>query len=211
MARANRPAWIGSWVDALWQDVRHGVRSLRRSSAVVVISALSLGLGIGINTLQSLRRAASFELGLRHAGTLVMGSMGILGLLLAMVGLHGVMAYVAAARTPEVRIRMVPGASASRIRRDMLQRALAIVGTGALAGAIASAITMPLLTTMPAGVSPFDPVSFAGAAGILMLVGLTATCVPVHRTSRVDPVRAIRHRYRPRHTPYRARPGGRKK
>jgi ABC-type antimicrobial peptide transport system permease subunit len=144
-------------------------------------------------SVQPLRSATSFELGLRRAGTLVMGSMGVLGLLLAMVGLYGVMAYVAAARTPEVGIRMVLGASASRIRREMLQRALAIVGTGALAGAIASAITMPLLTTMLAGVSPFDPVSFAAAAGILMLVGLAATYIPVHRTSRVDPVRALRH------------------
>jgi ABC-type antimicrobial peptide transport system permease subunit len=143
-------------------------------------------------SVQTRRSTASFELGLRRAGTLAMGAMGVVGLLLAMVGLYGVMAFVAATRAPEVGIRMVLGASASRIRREMLQRTLGVVGAGALVGAAVSAVTMPLLSTFLAGVSPFDPVSFAGAAAILVCVGLAATYVPVRRASQVEPVRALR-------------------
>jgi predicted permease len=138
------------------------------------------------------RRAASFELGLRRAGTMALGAMGAVGLLLAMVGLYGVMAYVAASRRSEVGIRMVLGASGRRIRREMLQRTLALVGAGALAGAIAAAASMPALTTFLAGVSPFDPLAFAAAAIVLVLVGLAATYVPVRRASLVDPVNALR-------------------
>jgi ABC-type antimicrobial peptide transport system permease subunit len=138
------------------------------------------------------RSTASFELGLRRGGTMAMGAMGVVGLLLAMVGLYGVMAYVAASRTPEVGIRMVLGASESRIRSEMLRHTLRVVGAGALLGAAVSAVTMPMLTTFLAGVSPFDPISFAGAAAVLVLVGLAATYVPVRRASQVEPMRALR-------------------
>ncbi len=144
-------------------------------------------------SVQTRRRSASFELGLRRGGTMAMGAMGVVGLLLAMVGLYGVMAYVAASRTPEVGIRMVLGASPHRIRREMLQRTLGLVGAGALAGAVAVAGTMPALATFLAGVSPFDPIAFVSAAVVLVLVGLVATYVPVRRASHVDPARALRH------------------
>jgi ABC-type antimicrobial peptide transport system permease subunit len=75
----------------------------------------------------------------------------------------------------------------------MLQRTLALLGAGALAGAVAAAGTMPALTTFLAGVSPFDPIAFASAAVVLVLVGLVATYVPVRRASLVDPMHALRH------------------
>jgi putative ABC transport system permease protein len=144
-------------------------------------------------SVQTRRTSASFELGLRRGGTVAMGAMGVVGLLLAMVGLYGVMAYVAASRIPEVGIRIALGASPRRIRREMLQRTLALLGAGALAGAVVAAGTMPALTTFLAGVSPFDPIAFAGAAVVLVFVGLAATYVPVRRASLVDPMRALRH------------------
>ena len=64
---------------------------------------------------------------MRRTGTFLMGVMGGVGLLLALIGLYGVMAYVAASRTAEVGIRMALGASSQRIRREMLQRALRVV------------------------------------------------------------------------------------
>jgi predicted permease len=143
-------------------------------------------------SVQTRRESASMELGLRRGGTMALGAMGAVGLLLAMVGFYGVMAYVAVSRTPEVGIRMVLGASAGRIGREMLQRVFRIVGAGTLAGAAGAAVTMPALTTFLAGVSPFDPLAFAGATALLVIAGLVAACMPVRRTSQVDPIRALR-------------------
>jgi predicted permease len=139
------------------------------------------------------RDSASFELGLRRGGSMAMGAMGVVGLLLAMVGLYGVMAYVAASRTAELGIRMVLGASARRIRWEILRRGLGTVGAGAAAGAALSAVTMPALTTFLAGVSPFDPAAFTLAAAILAVVGLGAAYMPARRASSVDPARAFRY------------------
>jgi predicted permease len=140
----------------------------------------------------TLRNATSLEMTMRRLGTMLMGVMGAVGLLLAMIGLYGVMAYVAASRTAEVGIRMAFGASQLRIRREMLQRALKVVGKGVALGALASLGVTPLFRTFLAGVSPFDPVAFAGAAFLLTMIGILASYVPAWRSSRLDPMRALR-------------------
>ncbi len=141
---------------------------------------------------QTLRNATSLEMNMRRLGTILVGAMGAVGLLLAMIGLYGVMTYVAASRTAEVGIRMAFGASQPRIRREMLLRALKVVGQGVALGAMASLGLTPLFRTFLAGVSPFDPVAFAGAALLLTMIGLLASYLPARRSSRLDPMRALR-------------------
>jgi putative ABC transport system permease protein len=123
----------------------------------------------------------------------LMGSIGAVGLLLAMIGLYGVMAYLAASRTVEVGIRMVLGASSTRIGWEVLRQALSVVAAGVVIGGGASLGLAPALQTFLVGVSPFDPVAFAGAAMLLVIVGLVAGFIPALRASRVDPIRALRH------------------
>jgi ABC-type antimicrobial peptide transport system permease subunit len=129
---------------------------------------------------------------MRRLGTFLMGAMGAVGLLLAMIGLYGVMTYVAASRTAEVGIRMALGATRPRIRVEMLQRALKMVARGVALGALASLGLTPLFRTFLAGVSPFDPIAFGSAALLLTLVGLAASLVPALKSSRLDPIRALR-------------------
>jgi predicted permease len=143
-------------------------------------------------SVQTLRNATSLEMNMRRLGTIVMGAMGAVGLLLAMIGLYGVMSYVAASRTAEVGIRMALGASGPRIRQEMLLRALSVVARGVALGALASLGLTPLFRTFLAGVSPFDPLAFVGAAMVLTLVGLAASYLPALRSSRLDPMRALR-------------------
>src|SRR5262245_23158859 len=88
------------------------------------------------------RQSASLELTMRGVATNMVGGIGLVGLLLAMVGLYGVMTYIAASRTAEVGVRMALGASANRIRVEMLQRGGSVVGTGAVAGAAGSMLVM---------------------------------------------------------------------
>jgi putative ABC transport system permease protein len=143
-------------------------------------------------SVQTRRGATSVELTMRRVGTVLMGSIGAVGLLLAMIGLYGVMTYVEASRTVEVGIRMALGASGGRIRWEILRRALVLVGAGVGIGGVASLGLTPALRTFLAGVSPFDPVAFGGAGMLLVLVGLAASVIPAHRASRIDPMRALR-------------------
>jgi predicted permease len=143
-------------------------------------------------TVQTLRSATDMEMSMRRLGTFLMGAMGAVGLLLAMIGLYGVMTHLATARTGEVGIRMALGASRPRIRWEMLMRALSVVARGVALGAIASLGMTPFFRTFLAGVSPFDPIAFAGAVVVLTLVGLCASYVPALRSSRLDPMRALR-------------------
>ncbi|MPZ20684.1 MAG: FtsX-like permease family protein [Luteitalea sp.] len=143
-------------------------------------------------SVQTLRSATSLELTMRRAGTFLVGSIGAVGLLLALIGLYGVMAYVVASRTAEVGIRMALGASGHRIRWEVLRRGLLLVAAGVVIGGGASLGLAPALRTFLVGVSPFDPVAFATAAALLAIVGLAAGLVPAHRASQVDPIRALR-------------------
>ena len=143
-------------------------------------------------SVQTLRSATSLELTMRRAGTFLMGSIGVVGLLLAMIGLYGVMAYVAASRTVEVGIRMALGASSRRIGREVLCQALTMVAAGVVIGGGALLGLTPALGTFLVGVSPFDPVAFGAAATLLVIVGLVAAFVPAYRTSQIDPMRALR-------------------
>jgi predicted permease len=141
---------------------------------------------------QTLRAATSIEFSMRRVATFLMGVMGVVGLLLAMIGLYGVMTYMVAFRTAEVGIRMALGASPPRIRREMLQRALLVVGPGVAIGAVASLVLTPAFRTFLAGVSPFDPLAFGGAAVLLTIAGLAAGFIPARRSAQLDPVRALR-------------------
>ena len=143
-------------------------------------------------SVQTLRGAASLELTMRRVGTVLMGSIGVVGLLLTMIGLYGVMAYVAASRTVEIAIRMALGASASRVRRETLGRVLRLVAAGVVIGGSASLGLTPALQTFLVGVSPFDPVAFGTAALLLAIVGLAAGAIPALRASRVAPMSVLK-------------------
>jgi putative ABC transport system permease protein len=122
----------------------------------------------------------------------VLGAFGVLALLLAMVGLYGVIAATVAQRTPEIGMRMALGANrldiATLVLKQSLGLTLAGVGFG-LAGAFA--ITR-LFKSLLVGVSATDGVSFAGTAALLVLVSLVATYLPARRAAVLDPTQALR-------------------
>jgi putative ABC transport system permease protein len=102
------------------------------------------------------------------------------------------MAYVVASQTVEIAIRTALGASAGRVRREVLSRAFLLVVAGVAIGGVASLGLTSALRRFLVGVSPFDPVAFGAAATLLVIVGLAAGFVPAVRGSRVAPMHALR-------------------
>ena len=120
-------------------------------------------------------------------------AVGGLALLLAAVGLYGVMAYSVAGRTKELGIRMALGAGRGRVRRMVLADGLALAAAGTLAGLLISAACMRLMRSMLYGVSDTDPLVYAAVAIFLTAVALVACYVPARRATRVDPLVALRY------------------
>jgi predicted permease len=119
--------------------------------------------------------------------TLVAG----LALLLAVTGIHGVVAHTVAQRTRELGIRMALGATAGRILRELLLGAMRPVGLGLVLGVGAAAAAAPLLRGLLFGVGPYDPVTLVLTAGGLALVALLANALAARRSSRATPARAL--------------------
>jgi putative ABC transport system permease protein len=126
-------------------------------------------------------------------GTLVLGSLGVLGLLLAMVGLYGVMSYAVSRRTSEIGIRMALGASRGLVSWMVLKDGLILLGAGVVIGlAIAALASGPLAMFLASTVSPTDPVTLIGVLVLMALVGTAASLVPARRATAVDPAVVLR-------------------
>jgi putative ABC transport system permease protein len=113
-------------------------------------------------------------------------------LLLATIGLYGVMAYVVAQRTQELGIRLALGATARDVQRLVLHGALRLVGTGLLIGIPAAIALAQLLRGALYGVHATDPVTLIGIPLLLSTVALAASAIPARRATRVDPATALR-------------------
>jgi predicted permease len=127
-----------------------------------------------------------------RVGAFVLGAFGALALLLAAIGLYGVVAYSVSRRTREIGIRVALGAPRGAVMRTLVSKGagLALVGLGL--GGIAAAGVGRLLESMLYGVSAFDAPAFGIAAGVLLLIAGVANIVPALGAMRVDPVRALR-------------------
>jgi putative ABC transport system permease protein len=113
-------------------------------------------------------------------------------LLLAVIGIYGVMSYVVTLRTQEMGIRVALGAKPGDIARLVLGQGARLVVTGLVLGLIAAAVLTRLLSTMLFGITPTDPVTYAVVAGVLALTAVAACQIPVWRATRVDPLTALR-------------------
>jgi predicted permease len=129
-----------------------------------------------------------FRMGERFASGL-----GLLGLVLALVGVYGVISYAAAQRTHEIGVRMALGANRGNILKMVLRQGVYLVGAGIVMGLIAALALTRLFGSFLVGVSPSDPLTFVLAAVFLGSVGLLASYIPARRAMNVEPLRALKY------------------
>jgi predicted permease len=121
------------------------------------------------------------------------GGFGVLALVLASIGIYGIMAYTVARRTSEIGIRMALGAPAEKVLWMVLREASWMALAGVALGTLAAVLCFRLVSTMLYGLEPSDPAVLAGASLLLICIALLAGFGPARRASRVDPMHALRH------------------
>jgi predicted permease len=137
--------------------------------------------------LQGINGFMLYRLGAQFTAT-----MGLLGLILAVVGVYSVASYAASQRTHEIGIRMAIGATPRDILKMVLRQGFGIVAIGLLVGLAAAFAGTRLLADLFYGIKPSDPLTFAAVALLLFAVALLACWIPAHRATRVSPLVALR-------------------
>src|SRR5438874_7201838 len=123
----------------------------------------------------------------------VSGSLGLVGVLLAALGIYGVTAYAVTRRTREIGIRIALGAQRVDVMQMILREGMRLAAIGAAIGLTLAASAGRLLSSFLLGVAPIDAVAFAGAAALFAAVGLAACYMPARRATRVDAMDALRY------------------
>ena len=124
---------------------------------------------------------------------MLVGVFAVLAVLLAAVGIYGVMSYTVSQRTQEIGVRMALGAHASDVRSMILLQTIRLTALGVAIGLAGAFMVARFLTSLLFGVGTHDPITFLGVALLLILVALIAAYVPAQRAMRVDPMVALRY------------------
>lgn len=129
---------------------------------------------------------------LLNMGALFGGALGLLGLVLALVGIYGVVSCAASQRTQEIGVRMALGAQPSDVLRLVVGQGLLLVVIGLGVGLLAALGVSSLMTTLLFGISPRDPLTFIAVPIVLGMMAIVASYIPALRATRVDPMTALR-------------------
>jgi putative ABC transport system permease protein len=141
---------------------------------------------------QPLARATAFSMIPLRVASAVLAFCGVVGALLAALGVFGLVAYAVSLRTREIGIRVALGAGHAAIVRLVTLQALRPVGIGLALGLVASAAAAGAIRGLLVGVRPIDPVSLAAAATFLLAAGAAAIVVPIRRAFRIAPATVLR-------------------
>lgn len=140
-----------------------------------------------------MRVLAAQSVTLRRTSTILLASFAVLALIVAAVGLYGLMAYSVAQRTHEIGIRIALGARRGDVLRMVVRGGMGLVLVGEVIGFAVVLVLMRVIADILYGVSPSDPRSLAAAVTVLTLVALLASYIPARRATKVDPMVALRY------------------
>lgn len=161
--------------------------------ATVRSAVQALDPGLPLLNVQTGPQLLDRSLAAPRLGAELLGTFGLLALLLASIGTYGVVSYLVSQRTQEIGIRMALGAQPAGILRLILENGMAMVLVGVAAGLGLSTLLARGMASLLYGIGAFDPPSFLATAALLVAVALAACWIPAQRAARVDPVIALRH------------------
>ena len=162
---------------------------------IVQHEILALDANAPIEEIQTMKESLAGTLGyfIFRLGASLAAAIGILGLLLAVVGVYGVVSYAATQRTQELGIRTALGASPRQVLALLLRQGARLVAAGLLFGLAGAWALTRVMSNMLVGVSPSDPLTYFSVAALLSFIALLACWIPARRAMRVDPMVALRY------------------
>jgi predicted permease len=152
----------------------------------------ALDPGLPVFNVRTMNEVIDRSLASRRFSAGLVGGFAVVALLLASVGIYGLLAYMVGQRSHEIGVRMALGATQSTIGKMIVSRGAGLAGIGVVIGLLASGIIAPMISTLLYGVRPIDPVVFLAVPLILMVVALLASYIPARRAANVDPIVALR-------------------
>lgn len=183
-----------------WPDMRWNMRLLVRSTldagsiaAAVRREVEAVDPGQPIYAVQTMKLVLENTVRDKSLNTTLLAIFAGVSLLLAVIGVYGVMSYMVAQHTREIGIRMALGAQPRSILTLVVGRGLVLVSIGAVIGVLASFGLTRFIENMLFGVTPTDPLTFAAIVFLLGVVALLACLIPAQRAMRVDPIVVLRH------------------
>ncbi len=183
-----------------WPDMRWNMRLLVRSTLDEANLVSSVRREVqAVDPAQPLYAVQSMNLVIentvhdKNLNTTLMAVLAGISLLLAVIGVYGVMSYTVAQHTREIGIRMALGAQPGAILKLVIGRGLLLVGMGVIIGVIASFVLTRFIENLLFGVTPTDPLTFAVIVLLLGVVALLACLIPARRAMRVDPIVVLRY------------------
>ena len=146
-----------------------------------------------VDQIQTMEQLVSGSVAQPRFRTVILAAFSLLALVMASIGIYGVMNYLVIQRTREFGIRMTMGAARGDVLRLVLGRAAVLIGAGTCVGLAGSMGLVRLIAKLLFGTAPLDPLTFAVAPALLAAVALAASYLPARRATRVDPMVALRY------------------
>ena len=206
LAAATEPQTWQPWVQLPDQLIGSNVFSGFRSMRLMVRSQLApaslipairdqvraLDPALPVADIQTLDNVVAASAGPQRFNAALLGGFAGIALLLAALGIGGVLAITVSQRTQEIGVRLALGANAGAVVRMVIRQGMALVAAGLAIGLPIAFVATRLLNSLLFETAPYDAVAFAGATFVLCLVACAACAAPAIRASRVDPIRALR-------------------
>jgi putative ABC transport system permease protein len=148
---------------------------------------------IPVDRIQAMKQVVSGSVAQPRFRTLILAAFSMLALVMASIGIYGVMNYLVIQRTREFAIRVSMGATRAEVLRLVLGRAAALIGAGTCLGLAGSVGLVTIIKGLLFATAPLDPLTFAAAPALLAGVALAASYFPAARATRVDPMVVLRY------------------
>jgi putative ABC transport system permease protein len=163
-----------------------------QSASVAAMRRAAHDAGVAFVSARPMDELIAPQLAAPRFDALLLSLFACAAVILAGIGLYGIMASAVSQQTREIGVRMALGATPGSVRMMVLGRALVVSGSGVAAGLIAAVIGSRLLISLLFEVSPFDPVTLSAVALLLLAITLVAAYLPARRATKIDPARALR-------------------